>query len=210
MKAQIIKTLPAWASRLFLPVDIAPLVFIRVGFGALMLWEVWRYFHHDRIGHYFVDTVYNFHYYGFEWVKPLPGDGMYALFHVLGLLSLLILVGALYRLSMALFCVMFTYVFLLDQAQYLNHFYLICLVSLLMIFVPAHRAFSVDAALGLARPAHTAPAWALWLLRGQMALVYFFGGVAKINEDWLAGEPLRTWMAARTDFVFIGQWFTEE
>jgi hypothetical protein len=28
---------------------------------------------------------------------------------------------------------------------YLNHFYLMALISFLMIFVPAHRAFSVDA-----------------------------------------------------------------
>jgi hypothetical protein len=35
--------------------------------------------------------------------------------------------------------------FFLDQMLYLNHFYLMALISFLMIFVPAHRAFSVDA-----------------------------------------------------------------
>ena len=37
------------------------------------------------------------------------------------------------------------------QARYLNHFYFVALVSFLMIFVPAHRKFSVDAFL---RPQH--------------------------------------------------------
>jgi len=198
------------ALRLFDPIDIAPLVWFRIGFGGLMLWEVWRYFNFNRIGRYYVDTSYNFHYFGFQWLTPLPGDGMFWLFHLLGLLSVLIMLGAFYRISMGIFWLCFTYVFLLDKAQYLNHFYLISLISFLMIFVPAHRALSVDALLRPSLRAQVAPAWSLWLLRGQMAIVYFFGGLAKINPDWLAGEPMRDWMAARTDFPLIGRWFTEE
>jgi hypothetical protein len=198
------------AKPLFDAVDIAPLVFFRIAFGALMLWEVWRYFYYDRIYRYYVEPVYNFHYLGFEWLKPLPGDGMYWLFIFLGVLSVTIMLGLLYRLSMAVFFVCFTYVFLLDQAQYLNHFYLISLISFLLIFVPAHRAFSLDALLRPSIRTQAVPGWSLWLLRGQMAVVYTFGGIAKINPDWLAGEPLRSWLAARTDFPLIGHLFTEE
>lgn len=43
-----------------------------------------------------------------------------------------------------------------------------------------------------------------------MAAVYVYAGLAKLNADWLAGEPMRTWLADRTDVAFIGQWFTEE
>ncbi|MGZ8921465.1 MAG: HTTM domain-containing protein, partial [Limisphaerales bacterium] len=42
--------------------------------------------------------------------------------------------------------------------------------------------------------ASTAPIWTLWLLQAHMAIAYFFGGVAKINHDWLRGEPVRTWL----------------
>jgi hypothetical protein len=28
-----------------------------------------------------------------------------------------------------------------------------------------------------------------------MVIVYFFGGVAKLNEDWLVGEPIRFWLS---------------
>ena len=38
----------------------------------------------------------------------------------------------------------------------------------------------------------------------------FFGGIAKINGDWLRGEPLRAWLADRTDFPFLGRFFTDE
>lgn len=203
-------TIKKTLSRLFDPIDIALLVFFRIAFGALMLWEVWRYFEYDRIARYYVEPTYFFYYWGFDWLNPLPGDGMFWLFHGLGLLAILIMLGAFYRPAMVLFWLAFTYVFLLDKAQYLNHFYLVSLVSFLLIFIPAHRAFSVDAWLRPGIRSQQVPQWSLWLLRGQMAVVYFFGGVAKLNPDWFAGQPLREWMGARTDFPIIGSLFTEE
>ncbi|MDX2141215.1 MAG: HTTM domain-containing protein [Chloroflexota bacterium] len=198
------------ADRPFDPIDIAPLIVFRIAFGALMLWEVWRYFEYDRISRYYVEPTFWFHYFGFEWVRPLPGDGMFLLFHLLGALSVLIILGAFYRLSMTLFWLCFTYVFLLDKTQYLNHFYLVSLVSFLLIFVPTHRALSIDAWRKPSLRTDTVPAWTLWLLRGQMGIVYFFGGLAKLNPDWLVGEPLREWMGNTTDFPLIGHLFTEE
>src|SRR5205807_7521148 len=54
------------------------------------------------------------------------------------------------------------------------------------------------------------PAWTVWLLRTQMAIVYFFGGIAKIEPDWLRGEPMRTVLARQTDFPIIGRFFRGE
>jgi HTTM domain/Vitamin K-dependent gamma-carboxylase, lumenal domain len=197
-------------NRLFAPVDIASIVYFRIAFGAIMLWEVWRYFKKGWIKSYYIDPTLHFTYYGFDWVRPWPGEGMYLHFLALGALATFILLGLWYRISAALFFLGFTYVFLLDQANYLNHFYLVCLISLLMVFVPAERAFSLDA---LRRPeihSDTAPAWALWLLRAQIGIPYFYGGLAKLNEDWLRGEPLSRWLAEKTDFPVIGQLFTEQ
>jgi hypothetical protein len=109
----------------------------------------------------------------------------------------MIMRGIRYRLAAGLFCVGFGYLFLLEQATYLNHYYLVWLVSLLMIIVPAHRAHSSDARRNPAIRSKTAPTWALWLLRFQIGLVYFFGGVAKLNADWLAGKPLDLWLGRR-------------
>jgi hypothetical protein len=119
---------------------------------------------------------------------------MYVHFYALGALALCIAVGFLYRLSATLFALGYTYIFLIDQTLYQNHYYLICLVSLLMIFVPAHRTLSVDARLWPNTRSSFIPAWPLWLLRAQIAIVYFFGGVAKLNLDWLQGYPLRDWL----------------
>jgi vitamin K-dependent gamma-carboxylase len=185
---------PAWTTRLFAPVDIASLVYFRILYGAILLVEVWRYFHNRWIAMEYIRPKFHFTYYGFEWVHPWTGNGMYYHFAALGILATCILVGFAYRLTAALFFLGFTYLFLLDQARYLNHFYFVGLVSFLMIFVPANRKFSVDALLRPSIASEFAPAWSLWILRAQMGIVYFFGGVAKINSDWLQGWPIREWM----------------
>lgn len=192
------------------PVDIASLVYFRIAFGLIMLWEVWRYFDHGWIGRYWIDPVMNFTYYGFDWVRPWPGIGMYLHFVGLGALAIGIILGCGYRFCTTLFFLGFTYIFLLEKARYLNHFYLICLLSFLLIFIPAHRAFSIDAGWRPKLRSQTAPTWALRMLQLQLAIPYFYGGVAKLNGDWLQGEPMRMWMGDRADFPLMGQFFTQE
>lgn len=145
--------------QLFAPVDIASIVYFRIGFGAIMLWEVWRYYEHGWIKRYWIDPTFHFTYYGFDWVQPWGGDGMYLHLLALGALFILIMFGLWYRVSVTLFFLGFTYLFLLEQARYLNHFYLICLISFVMIFIPAHRAFSIDAWRDPAIRSGVTPAW---------------------------------------------------
>lgn len=199
------------AAALFEPVDIAFLVFFRVVFGAIMLWEVYRFFSTGWIRRYFIDPSFYFGYFGFEWVKPWPGNGMYVHFAVLGVAAACIMLGLLYRVAIPVFFIGFTYVFLLDQTRYLNHFYLICLIAFLMIFLPANRALSVDAALRPSIRTDVVPAWTLWLLRFQVGIAYFYGGVAKLNSDWMiGGEPMRTWLRPLMAMPAIGAIFQKE
>ncbi|MGI9066735.1 MAG: HTTM domain-containing protein [Pyrinomonadaceae bacterium] len=192
------------------PVDISFLVFFRIVFGAIMLWEVYRYFTYNWISRYYIEPTVYFTYYGFSWVKPWPGEGMHVHFFVLGVLAACILAGFFYRIAATLFFLGFTYVFLLDQTRYLNHFYLVSLISFLLIFLPAERALSVDALLRPKIRSDTVPAWTLWLLRAQIGMAYFFGGIAKLNSDWLRGEPMRTWLSPLTNLPSFGPLFQKE
>ena len=141
------------------PVDISSLVFFRVAFGLVMMWEIKRYFANGWISRYWIQPALNFPYDLFEWVRPWPGPGMYVHFASMGILALFITIGFLYRLSAALFFVAFAYTFLLEQARYLNHLYLVTLIGFLMIFVPAHGAYSVDARVRPYLRRRTIPAW---------------------------------------------------
>lgn len=199
-----------WRDRLNQPADILPLVYFRVIFGILMAVEVYRYFNAGWIGRYYIEPDFLFKYFGFDWVQPLPGNGMYLHFFGLGVLAILIIMGLWYRWVMPLFFLGFTYVFLLAQATYLNHFYLICLVSFVLIFLPANRFAAWDVRRKPELRLDSVPIWTIWLLRFQIAIPYIYGGIAKLNADWLRGEPMRDWLSMRTDFPLIGHLFTEE
>ena len=54
------------------------------------------------------------------------------------------------------------------------------------------------------------PAWTVNLLRFQVGVVYLFAGLAKLNADWLAGEPMRTWLKERGSYAVIGPLLASE
>jgi len=202
----------SWTDRLFEPVRIAPLVYFRIAFGLVLLWSVSMFFNYrgfDMIARYFIEPGMHFTYPGFGWVKPLPGNGMYVVFFVLGLAAALLATGLAYRAAAAVYFLGFTYVFLLEQTRYMNHYYLICLVSLLMAFVPANRACSVDALLRPAIRSQTAPAWTLWLLRAQFGIVYFYAGLAKCHREWLDGTIMLMKFGRQEEFPVLGPLLTE-
>jgi vitamin K-dependent gamma-carboxylase len=192
---------------LFAPVDIASLVAFRIAFGALMVVAIGRYFAHDWIGQFFVVPRVFFPYPGLAWIVPLPAPAMYGLFAALGVAAVCVTVGFWYRPAILLFCLGFTYVHLIDRTNYLNHYYLISLLSALLVFLPVHRAGSLDVWRKPKWRVSTVSAWIVWLLRFQLAVVYVFGAVAKINPDWLLqAQPLRIWLGANVDLPMIGRW----
>lgn len=195
---------------LFRPVDNASLVAFRIFFGALMLASVVRFWAYGWIRDIYIAPPIHFHWFGFSWLNPWPGLGMYVHFAILGLASACIMLGLFYRLATIVFFVAFAYVELLEKATYLNHYYLISLLGLLMIFMPLHQAASLDIWRNPTLRRDTAPAWVLWLLRFQVGVVYFFAGIAKLGPDWLLrGEPLGIWLAAHTDIPFVGPFLAE-
>ena len=197
-------------NRLEAPVSIAFLVVFRIAFGLLIALDMFWYFRHGFIVTYYIAPEFTFTYFGFDWVQPLPGFGIYLVFALVGLSGVLMAAGWRYRMASILFVTGFSYLFLLDQTLYLNHNYMIMLIGLIMTVMPAHRAFSVDVWRGRVKANATAPTWCLWWLRAQIGLVYFYGGVAKLNPDWLRGEPLRMWLAGRRDMPVIGPWLDTE
>ncbi len=196
-------------AHLFAPVDIAALVYFRIVFGALMVWEVRRYFQGDVIRWWYIEPSFHFTYYGFDWVKPWPGGGMYLHFAALGLFALGITLGLWYRACAILFFLGYTYVFLLDVAFYGHHYYLFALLSLLLAATPANRALSLDARRRPELRSDTAPAWTLWALRAQIGVAYIFSGLTKLQGDWFRGYPLGIWLSEETGFPVMGRLFTE-
>jgi len=100
---------------MFKPVDASSLLVFRIGFGLIMLWEVWRYWNYGWITKYYIEPDFHFKYFGFEWIEPWPGDLMYVHYALVAVLALFITIGLFYRLSTQLFFIAFSYIFLLEQ-----------------------------------------------------------------------------------------------
>lgn len=156
----------------------------------------------------YVDTTYHFKYWGFEWVEPLGSVGTHALFWAIAITALMVALGLFYRLAVVSFFLLFSYAELMDATNYLNHYYFISIVAFLLIWLPAHRKYSLDV---LRKPTlllHQVPAWTVNSLKLQIGLVYFFAGVAKVNSDWLLeAEPLFHWLRSKYDFPILGSLF---
>ena len=160
---------------------------------------------------FFIQPDHFFHYYGFEWVKPMGEFGMYTIFSLLLISSLFIAIGLYYRVSSILFFLLFTYVELIDVTNYLNHYYFISLVSFLMCFLPANRSFSLDIWNNREKILKSIPNWTLGILKFQLGVVYFFSGIAKLNYDWLFDAmPMSIWLQAKTHWPILGSFFTEK
>ena len=117
-----------WKQNLFQPVDNSFLVLFRILFGAIMFWEVTRYFRYGWINRYWIEPYFNFSYAPFNF-QPLPGDGMFVLWLVLGLLAICITIGLFYRISATFFFLLFSerfYVALIKNSSKNALLFLIC------------------------------------------------------------------------------------
>ncbi|QSE96202.1 HTTM domain-containing protein [Fulvivirga lutea] len=190
------------------PTSIAPLVVFRIVFGLLMLFSTIRYVWMGWVDTQLVDPLLHFSYYGFDWVQPLGRLGMYTVFAIMAFACLGITLGLFYRISAIIFFLCFTYVELIDITYYLNHYYFVSIVAFLFILVPANRFFSLDVKRKPELSLSQVPRWMILIFKLQIAIVYIYAGLAKINYDWLIKAlPLSIWLPAKTGIPIIGPIF---
>jgi len=204
------KNLKSNLSILFRPVDVSTLVFFRILFGVLLFWEVTRYFYKFKVQRVYIDRAFHFTYTYFDFITPLQGNWMFLVFIVLGLSAILVALGWYYRQATAVFFFIYTYIFLIDATQYNNHYYFIILLGFLLILVNANVWLSLDSIRKPEIKTCFVPYWNLFILQFQVVIVYFFGGIAKINPDWLRGEPIRHWLEGSSDLPIIDKFLTSE
>ncbi|MBN8787314.1 MAG: HTTM domain-containing protein [Terrimonas sp.] len=192
-------------------VSIAPLVSFRIIFGLLMCFSLIRFWWRGWIEAVYILPQFHFNYWGFEWVTPPGNPGMYILFIIIIISTILIVLGLFYRIATITFFLGFTYVELIDVTTYLNHYYFISLVAFIMIWLPANRFLSLDVYFKPSIKRVYVPLFTVGILRFQLAIVYIFAGLAKLNYDWLIlAEPMRTWLPAKSHLPIVGAFMYEE
>ena len=193
---------------LFRPTDIAFLIYFRLFAGGFIAGEVInQLFTADYLN--YIDPAFNFTYQFFSWVQPFPEMGMYVLFAVIILAAIAVMLGWMYRMASIVLFLSYTAMFLMEKSEYVNHFYLYCTLTFLLICMPADKAFSLDAR-NLKKQLNTVPAWMYYLLIFQMGVVYFYAGIAKLHPDWFQAKAMTLWMKANADIPLVGSFLAGE
>jgi hypothetical protein len=195
---------------LFREVDASSLAVFRIGFGIILLYRCLSYLFIECIECQWLKPAFAFKYYGFEWVQPLPGRGLHILVILMTLASIGVILGRFYRVCIVFFTLAFTYLFLLDQAYYLNHYYMVILFCAMLCVAPANRYLALDPKYNQGLGSSRIPYWPLFLMGAQLEIILIYAGLVKLNWDWLNLEPLRSALSSHGDFPILGSLFVQD
>jgi hypothetical protein len=195
---------------LFAPVDNSPLVVFRVLFGVLIVAESGGALLTGWVKETFVDPSYHFPFIWVNWLRPLPGYGMYPYYGAMAALGGMVAAGWYYRLATVSFTLLWWAAYLMQKSHYNNHYYLLILLSGLMALVPAHRYASLDVRRRSSLMRLTCHRWHLAVFVAQLAVVYTYAAVAKLYPDWLAGKPVSIWFGGKSHYPVIGELLGEK
>ncbi|MGB3591732.1 MAG: HTTM domain-containing protein [Nonlabens sp.] len=200
------KSYSVWDRWLFTQVDNTALVAFRMIYGFLLAVEAFGSIGLGAVDRLFIEPDFTFTFIGFEWMQPLPGNGMYVLYSLMGCAGLLIMVGYRYRVAMLFYAISWTYVYLLQKSSYNNHCYLIMLLNWIMLLLPAHRSASLDARFNnVARREHMSR-WIYIFIVAFLFIIYAYASIAKFYPDWLDGSFPKYLMSTRgRDFEILQQ-----
>ncbi|WP_224484016.1 HTTM domain-containing protein [Robertkochia aurantiaca] len=194
---------------LYKRVDNAPLIVFRIIFGLLLFLETFGAILTGWVRRTLVEPEFTFNFIGFDFLQPLPGMGMYFYFGFMAVLGIMVMLGYRYRLSLGLFTVMWTCVYLMQKSSYNNHYYLLILVCLFMLVVPADRYKSIDVRRNPERKSLDMPNWVRVVIILQLFIVYTYASVAKLYPDWLDLTVPARLMATKANYPVIGDLLQE-
>ncbi len=182
-------------------VDGAGLSAFRALIGAILTFSVLRFWAKGWIESIYIHPTFHFSYPGFGCATTPTEPVVYAVFAAMFAASVMLTVGLYPRFCAGVFFLTFTYAELWERATYLNHYYFVSLLALLLAFVPTAGFFSIrpDARQRVVAKLNYD------VLRAFVSIVYFYAGFAKLNADWLfRGEPLHTWLKSYDSIFTFG------
>ncbi|MCC1484389.1 HTTM domain-containing protein [Winogradskyella immobilis] len=189
---------------LFKHIDNSSLIVFRIIFGLLCFLESVGAIFTGWIKRVFIDPEFTFTFIGFEWLQPLPGNWMYAYYAIMGIFGFLIMIGYKYRASALAFAILWSCTYLMQKSSYNNHYYLLMVLSFIMVILPAHRYASIDVRLNPKLKRISMPNWCKWIFVIQLFIVYTYASAAKLYPDWLDASVVGLLMKGKANYPIIG------
>ncbi len=194
----------------FKEIDNSPLIVFRIFFGFLVACESFGAILTGWVKRVLIDPQFTFSFIGFEWLQPLPGYGMYWYFITMGFFGLAIMLGYRYRIAIICYTILWAGAYFMQKTAYNNHYYLLLLISFLMIFLPANHYASIDVKQKRVKEEKTMPYWISLLFIIQVAIVYVYASIAKLYPDWLDGTFTRNLLADSTNKMILKELFLQK
>ncbi|EGV43709.1 HTTM domain-containing protein [Bizionia argentinensis JUB59] len=195
---------------LFKQVDNSALIIFRIIFGLLCFLESVGAIFTGWLRRTLVEPEFTFTFIGFEWLQPLPGSGMYIYYLIMGGFGLFIMLGYRYRFSAFMFAIMWTATYLMQKSSYNNHYYLLALLSAIMVILPAHKNASLDAKHNPSIKENGMPNWCRYIFILQMFIVYTYGAIVKLYPDWLDASIMGILMKSKQHYSLVGEFLQNE
>jgi hypothetical protein len=192
-------------SFLFKKIDNTGLVLFRIIFGILISFECYGAIATGWVKTNLVEPTVYFPFIGFEFLNILRGPGMYVYFIIMGTLGILISIGYKYRYAMLGFAIMWAGAYLMQKTSYNNHYYLLMLISSIMVFFPANKDHSLDAKLNPEIRTNKMYAYYKAIIVLQLIIVYTYASIAKLYADWLDFEYIRVLMSGKANYFLVGE-----
>ena len=189
----------------FTKIDNSSLIIFRIFFGFLIAAEAFGAIMTGWVKRTLVDPQFTFNFIGFDFLQPLPGNGMYFYFALMGIFGILVMIGFKYRWSMMGYTILWAGVYYMQKTSYNNHYYLLLLLCMIMSILPAADYCSVDVRRNPSLKKIAMPRWCVLVIIAQLWIVYTYAAIAKIYPDWLDFTVARNLMLSRAHYPVVGE-----
>jgi hypothetical protein len=195
---------------LYTKIDNSSLIVFRVIFGLLIFFESIGAIFTGWVRETLVGPQFTFNFIGLDFLQPLPGNGMYYYFAIMGLFGFFVMIGYRYRWSISVFTLMWAGVYFMQKASYNNHYYLLLLLCLIMMVLPANSYLSVDVKRHQEQQKIWMYSWCKWLIIFQLLLVYTYAAIAKLYPGWLDLSFFKVLMGTKSEYPLVGDLLQKE
>jgi vitamin K-dependent gamma-carboxylase len=127
--------------------DASYLAVFRILWGLIMLQEVVNHITLNYAKLYetaYQNPYFQFKYYGLDFGAPPSFEFLQWLMWLMAVMAICIIIGLFYRLASIGFAAAFIYFYATDATFYLNHFYLVAVMAMMLCFLPCNVYFSLD------------------------------------------------------------------
>eukprot|EP01063_Lacrimia_lanifica_P039264 TRINITY_DN858_c0_g2_i6.p1 TRINITY_DN858_c0_g2~~TRINITY_DN858_c0_g2_i6.p1 ORF type:complete len:1022 (+),score=324.15 TRINITY_DN858_c0_g2_i6:58-3066(+) len=191
---------------MFLPTDPLPLALFRIAFGYLCADYAYDQLYWGDAYRTHIRADMRFKYDYFEFLgADLPERLMYLMYYIMFFSAIGMMLGFPYRLSCFGFGFSFMWHFFAESTHYNNHHYLMWFLGYVFMIVRADACLKfspwrttkyiagllVGSKAEPASPVTPIPYFHHFCLRGLVLFVFWYGFVAKCNNDWNSGHAFR-------------------